>query len=318
MALNANPNSKANFALNYFADFSDAEFAKWQGASEPTDDGDRRLLAEEDSRRQLLVSGGLNWATSNMTPVKNQGACGSCVAFATSSIVEGLASIKNSTPATRLSEQHMVDCATKYGNFGCGGGYLARYGDYVQYDGAVAYGDYRAYTATDGTCVEPGSGVARTFITGHSYIGTSVSEIATRLESGPMELTIGAGNNAFRYYNGGVMTAADGCPTSSYDHAVTIVGYATKMESTGGTTTTCRSATRNERRAKTCSDGSDYQNRRCCTTVNNEGTEEEVVDYWIVQNSWSTGWGESGFVRFSADEGAGICGMNRYILQMRM
>ena len=32
--------------------------------------------------------------------------------------------------------------------------------------------------------------------------------------------------------------------------------------------------------------------------------------YWLVQNSWGTGWGEKGFARFEMAEGYGVASMN--------
>ena len=46
-----------------------------------------------------------------------------------------------------------------------------------------------------------------------------------KLVTHPLSIGINASSDVFRYYSSGVLTTSDGCPTSSINHVVVIVGY---------------------------------------------------------------------------------------------
>jgi C1A family cysteine protease len=77
------------------------------------------------------IVGDIDWvAQGKVSPVKNQGSCGSCWAFSTTGVLEAQSLQRGSSVS--LSEQQLVDCSRAQGNQGCNGGWPSNALKYVQ------------------------------------------------------------------------------------------------------------------------------------------------------------------------------------------
>jgi len=75
-----------------------------------------------------------------MGPVKNQGSCGSCWAFAATTAQEAVQAIHSGTSPVRLSEQEGVDCCEN--SSGCNGGWMDHYWQFSRDNGSQSVDDY--------------------------------------------------------------------------------------------------------------------------------------------------------------------------------
>lgn len=86
-----------------------------------------------------------------VTPVKNQGACGSCWTFSTTGCLESAIAIR-SNKLLSLAEQQLVDCAQNFNNHGCSGGLPSQAFEYIKYNhGLETEKDY-PYEGQMGDC----------------------------------------------------------------------------------------------------------------------------------------------------------------------
>lgn len=142
--------------LNEFADLRHEDFKeKYLGLKNIK--GEKREASsseEEFSYRDFVeVPKSVDWRKKGaVTPVKNQGSCGSCWAFSTVAAVEGINQIVTGN-LTSLSEQELIDCDTTFNN-GCNGGLMDYAFQFIISNGGLHKEDDYPYLMEEGTCDE--------------------------------------------------------------------------------------------------------------------------------------------------------------------
>jgi C1A family cysteine protease len=160
----------------------------------------------------------IDWRTKGgVSPVKDQGQCGSCWAFSTIAFLESQSLIKNQKAVT-YSEQQLVDCDHN-GDQGCNGGLMQTAFQYIQTAGIEADSAY-PYRARDQTCAYKKASVIATVTDVHCYENVSNAQMQTYLTTiGPLSIAVDA--DAFQMYDSGVLD----CTGSQLDHGVLLVGF---------------------------------------------------------------------------------------------
>ncbi|KAL8143818.1 hypothetical protein V2J09_016850 [Rumex salicifolius] len=265
----------ATHGVTQFSDLTKSEFKKkFLGIRSrlrlPSDASEAPILPTED----LPVD--FDWREKGaVTPVKNQGSCGSCWSFSTTGALEG-AHYLATGKLESLSEQQLVDCDHECDpeeegacDSGCNGGLMNSAFEYIYKNGGLMREEDYPYTGTDrGSCNFDKSKIVAS-VANFSVISLDEEQIAANLvKNGPLAVAINA--VFMQTYVGGVS-----CPyvcSKRLDHGVLLVGYGS----------------------------SGYSPARM-----------KEKPYWIIKNSWGESWGEGGFYKIC--RGRNVCGVDSMV-----
>ena len=258
---------------------STEEFSRMLGFVPLSRDGAvRQLGIVAESHVVYALPAAFDWRNNNgnwVTPIKTDGECGACSAFATLAAFETLIMLDEGIPdpGIDLSEQYLVSCGPAGTRDGYAyGGCIGNYSDYIAgFLKGTGVPDEACFPYADGqnTGTEPPCGDACADaatrvkkIVSWSYLAPqaalyfpSPEQIKTVLVNKPVPCGMYIYDD-FKHYSGGIYE-----PVSGQDiiggHLACIVGY--------------------------------DDSQKC----------------WIVKNSWGTGWGENGFFRIGYDQTSG-------------
>ncbi|KAL3273662.1 hypothetical protein HHI36_015092 [Cryptolaemus montrouzieri] len=160
-----------------------------------------------------------------VTPVKDQGNCGSCWAFSTTGSIEGQLALVENTSVS-LSEQNLVDCSYVDLNSGCNGGEMPNAFLYVMRYGIEKEEDY-PYTGKFSPCLAKPSKV---FTKISSYVELPATDEEALKNAiafiGPISVSIDA-TDELQNYSSGIFND-DSCDPQILNHGVLAVGYGTE------------------------------------------------------------------------------------------
>ena len=155
-----------------------------------------------------------------VTPVKNQGACGSCWAFAALGAYEGSYAIRNNA-LIDASEQDVVSCA---GAGNCNGGWWGGALEWLVNHGTATEAAY-PYTASNSACNTGAGTPYRAVAWGYVGSGTgipSVNQLKQALcQYGPLAVGIHC-SYALQAYTSGVLNEHENLPVNG---GITMIGW---------------------------------------------------------------------------------------------
>lgn len=223
--VNANGDNSglATFSLNKFSTMTEGEKAGFLGVN--STDPAALLAAEEPLLADSLPDKVLWNAEGAVTPVKDQGDCGSSWAFSATGAIEGRYAVAGGK-LRNLAEQEYLDCAYWW-NLGCSGGTPMKCYKYSSEEGGrLSRTSKYPYRATDRFC-KSNEGSRNGLISWRIHEGVRIpkkeSSNLAALAIGPISMIFEA-TNLFRQYSSGIFQD-NSCRNAIPNHGVVGVGY---------------------------------------------------------------------------------------------
>ncbi len=281
---NANQNNSWTMELNRFADRSPDELPLGldkRALRSSSDKTKPRVAVTQNESLDSPLPDSVDWRKKGVTtPIKNQGHCGSCWAFASTAALESHIALQTGK-LFELSVQELVTCAPNIdhcgGTGGCNGNTAELAYDFVSSGRGMVTEWQWAYTSganhTVPTCDNiptDNATIPGAVASIEGYIGLEHNDYFGLLQAvatvGPVVVNVDATN--WRLYQGGIFdesqfsnpTTTTTTTTRDINHVVVVEGYG-KDETTG-------------------------------------------QDYWLVRNSWGPLWGEDGYIRLKRESDA--------------
>jgi len=209
-------NGEAVFGVTKFSDLTPEEFKATYLTYRPSN----RTRDVKDPVIEGPIANDIDWVSKGaVTPVKDQGRCGSCWAFSATAAIESYAKLSGEYGLEVLSAQQINSCDKRDG--GCNGGNTETAYEYVKGAGGIEKNSDYPYTSgggSTGRCKFESSKIAVT-ITGYKSVSRGESALKNALNVGPASLCLAA--SSWQSYRGGILERCD----NQVDHCVQGTGY---------------------------------------------------------------------------------------------
>eukprot|EP00747_Dinoflagellata_sp_TGD_P164685 gnl/TRDRNA2_/TRDRNA2_184964_c0_seq1.p1 gnl/TRDRNA2_/TRDRNA2_184964_c0~~gnl/TRDRNA2_/TRDRNA2_184964_c0_seq1.p1 ORF type:complete len:343 (-),score=66.11 gnl/TRDRNA2_/TRDRNA2_184964_c0_seq1:265-1293(-) len=212
--------------ITKFADLTPEEFRMWYLGYRKNSSAVSSATQKVFRDRNNVTADTIDWRKKGaVTPVKDQGRCGSCWAFSTVEQIESdffLATGKLDV----MSEQQLVSCDPYDG--GCDGGNPINAYQYVHAVGGVEFNtDYKyvsGTTGSDGKCKFDGADLAADISAAYivSEDASQEKNMLLQIAESPMSVCVDA--ELWATYKSGIVTTQSKCG-QAINHAVQVVGY---------------------------------------------------------------------------------------------